>query len=119
MNQIVAGLLLGLVLGAIDGATAWFYPEARSMMGSIMMGSSVKGMVVGLLCGWFARQVHSTGWLIAGGIRPLYQRRHAGAAAGYGRGTCMLCSATIPNMAAAARFVVANSGVLLGALLTM
>ena len=60
MNQIVAGLLLGLVLGAIDGATAWFYPEARSMMGGIMMGSSVKGMVVGLLCGWFARKVHST-----------------------------------------------------------
>jgi F0F1-type ATP synthase assembly protein I len=67
MNQIVAGLLLGLVLGAIDGATAWFYPEARSMMGSIMMGSSVKGMVVGLLCGWFARKVHSTGWGIVVG----------------------------------------------------
>src|SRR5579872_4997973 len=60
MNQIVAGLLLGLVLGAIDGATAWFYPETHSMMGSIMMGSSIKGMVVGLLCGWFARKVHST-----------------------------------------------------------
>jgi hypothetical protein len=67
MNQIVAGLLLGLVLGAIDGATAWFYPEARSMMGGIMLGSSVKGMVVGLLCGWFARKVHSAGWGIAMG----------------------------------------------------
>jgi len=67
MNQIVAGLLLGLVLGAVDGATAWFYPEARSMMGSIMMGSSVKGMVVGLLCGWFARKVHSTTWGIVVG----------------------------------------------------
>jgi MFS family permease len=62
MNQIVAGLLFGLVLGAIDGATAWFYPEARSLMGSIMVGSSVKGMVVGLLCGWFARKVHSLKW---------------------------------------------------------
>ena len=67
MNQIVAGLLLGLALGAIDGATAWFYPEARSMMGSIMFGSSVKGMVVGLLCGWFARKVHSTSWGIVVG----------------------------------------------------
>jgi len=67
MNQIVAGLLLGLVLGAIDGATAWFYPEARSMMGSIMMGSAMKGMVVGLLCGWFARKVHSISWGIAMG----------------------------------------------------
>lgn len=67
MNQIVAGLLLGLVLGAIDGATAWFYPEARSTMGAIMMGSSMKGMVVGLLCGWFARKVHSTTWGIVVG----------------------------------------------------
>jgi F0F1-type ATP synthase assembly protein I len=67
MNQIVAGLLLGLVLGAIDGATAWFYPEARSMMGSIMMGSAMKGMVVSLLWGWFARKVHSTGWGIVVG----------------------------------------------------
>ena len=74
MNQIVAGLLLGLVLGAVDGATAWFYPEARSMMGSIMMGSSVKGLVVGLLCGWFARKVHSTGLgiLVGSGLGLLF-----------------------------------------------
>jgi uncharacterized membrane protein YeaQ/YmgE (transglycosylase-associated protein family) len=32
-----------------------------------MVGSSVKGMVVGLLCGWFARKVHSTAWGIAMG----------------------------------------------------
>ena len=62
MKQVVAGLLLGLGLGAIDGATAWFYPEAHSMMGRIMLRSSVKGMVIGLLCGWFARKVHSTTW---------------------------------------------------------
>jgi len=53
---------LGVVLGAIDGATAWFYPEARSMMTNVMIGSSVKGMVVGLLSGWFARKVQSTPW---------------------------------------------------------
>jgi uncharacterized membrane protein YeaQ/YmgE (transglycosylase-associated protein family) len=62
MNKIVVGLLWGLILGAVDGATAWFYPEARSMMGAIMMGSSLKGMIVGLLSGWFARKVRSTGW---------------------------------------------------------
>jgi F0F1-type ATP synthase assembly protein I len=37
------------------------------MMGSIMMGSSMKGMVVGLLCGWFARKVHSIKWGIVVG----------------------------------------------------
>jgi len=60
MNKIVVGLLLGLILGAIDGATAWLYPETHSMIASIMVGSSVKGMVVGLLSGWFARKVQST-----------------------------------------------------------
>lgn len=62
MNKIVVGLLLGLILGAMDGATAWFYPEARSMMANIMVGSSIKGMIVGLLSGWFARKVQSTEW---------------------------------------------------------
>jgi hypothetical protein len=60
MNKLVVGLLFGLILGAIDGATAWFTPEVRSMMASIMVGSSIKGMVVGLLSGWFARRVRST-----------------------------------------------------------
>jgi F0F1-type ATP synthase assembly protein I len=67
MNKILVGLLLGLILGAIDGATAWFYPEAHSMIAGIMVGSSIKGMVVGLLCGWFARKVQSTKWGIAVG----------------------------------------------------
>lgn len=62
MDKILVGLLLGLILGAIDGATAWFYPEAQPMIAGIMVGSSIKGMVVGLLCGWFARRVQSTKW---------------------------------------------------------
>jgi hypothetical protein len=67
MNKIVAGLIFGLVLGALDGATAWFYPETRSVIGGIMMGSSIKGMVVGLLSGWFAHKVQSTAWGIVVG----------------------------------------------------
>jgi F0F1-type ATP synthase assembly protein I len=67
MNKIVIGLLFGLVLGAIDGATSWFYPEARPLITGIMVGSSLKGMVVGLLTGWFARRVQSTKWGIAVG----------------------------------------------------
>jgi len=67
MNKILVGLVFGLVLGAVDGATAWFYPQARSMMASIMVGSSIKGMVVGLLSGWFARRVQSMKWGIVVG----------------------------------------------------
>ncbi len=62
MNKVVVGIVLGVVLGTIDGATAWFYPEARSMMTNIMIGSSIKGMAVGLLSGWFACKVQSTPW---------------------------------------------------------
>ena len=60
MNKIVVGLLFGLILGALDGATAWFYPETRPVIGSILVGSSIKGMLVGLLSGWYARRVDST-----------------------------------------------------------
>jgi F0F1-type ATP synthase assembly protein I len=67
MNKIVVGVLFGLILGALDGATAWFYPEARPMMTNIMVGSSIKGMIVGILSGWFARKVQSTTWGIVVG----------------------------------------------------
>src|SRR5262249_36280518 len=62
MNKILVGIGFGLILGAIDGATAWFTPDVRSMMTGIMVGSSVKGMIVGLLSGWFALKVQSTKW---------------------------------------------------------
>ena len=67
MNKIVVGLVFGVVLGALDGATAWFYPETRPVLAGIMIGSSFKGMLVGLFSGWFARKVHSTGWGIVVG----------------------------------------------------
>jgi uncharacterized membrane protein SpoIIM required for sporulation len=62
MNKIVVGLLFGLILGALDGSTALFYPETRPVIAGIMVGSSIKGMIVGLLSGWFARKVQSTKW---------------------------------------------------------
>ena len=67
MNKILVGLIFGIVLGAVDGATAWFYPETRPVIAGIMVGSSFKGMLVGLFSGWFARKVQSTGWGIVVG----------------------------------------------------
>lgn len=67
MNKVFVGLVFGMVLGAVDGATAWFYPETRSMLGGIMVGSSLKGMVVGVLSGWFAHRVQSMKWGIVAG----------------------------------------------------
>jgi len=67
MNKIVVGLIFGIALGAVDGATALFYPETRPLIAGIMVGSSFKGMLVGLLSGWFARKVQSTTWGIVVG----------------------------------------------------
>jgi hypothetical protein len=70
MNKILVGVIFGLMLGVIDGATAWFYPETHSVIGGILVGSSIKGMLVGLLSGWFARRVQSTksGILLGAGL---------------------------------------------------
>src|ERR1051325_9952314 len=67
MNKPVAGIVLGAVLGILDGATAWFTPQARSQLAFIMMASGVKGMIVGVLCGLFARKVNSNAAGIAVG----------------------------------------------------
>jgi len=59
MNKIVLGLALGGVLGILDGLTAWFTPEARSGIVGIVVGSTFKGIIAGVLIGVFARKVRS------------------------------------------------------------
>jgi len=59
MNKILVGLVLGAILGILDGLTAWFYPEARAGIVGIVIGSTVKGLIAGVLIGWFARKVNS------------------------------------------------------------
>ena len=59
MNKVVLGLTLGAVLGAIDGMAAWFTPEARGDIAVIVVGSTIKGIIAGVLIGVFARKVHS------------------------------------------------------------
>ena len=44
MNKIVIGLLLGALLGAIDGGTAWFTPAVRAQIVTIVIGSTFKGL---------------------------------------------------------------------------
>jgi hypothetical protein len=59
MNKVVYGLLLGAVLGAFDGMTAWFTPEVRSEIVTIVIGSTFKGLVAGASAGYFAKKVNS------------------------------------------------------------
>lgn len=59
MKKPVLGLLLGGVLGAFDGLTALATPEVASQMVGIVIGSTIKGLIVGALVGWYAYRVQS------------------------------------------------------------
>lgn len=59
MNKILLGLIVGAVLGVIDGATAWFTPQVRDQMLGIIIGSTFKGVIAGIAAGWYARKVQS------------------------------------------------------------
>jgi len=59
MNKPIFGLLLGGFLGVFDGLTAWFYPEARVQLLGIVIGSTIKGLITGVLIGYFAKKVRS------------------------------------------------------------
>lgn len=58
-NKPLVGLAAGALLGLLDGISAWFYPEVRYMMHLIVMGSTFKGLVAGLLAGFVARRLQS------------------------------------------------------------
>ena len=59
MSKPVMGMVLGGILGIFDGLTAYFTPEARSMLLGIVIGSTIKGLIAGLAIGFFAKRVHS------------------------------------------------------------
>jgi len=60
MSKVMLGLLLGALLGAIDGASAGFYPfiQKQALIG-IVFGSSIKGLLTGLVAGIYARKWRS------------------------------------------------------------
>lgn len=60
MNKPLFGLLLGGVLGVFDGLTALVSaPETRPQIVGIVLGSTFKGLLAGLLIGFVARRVRS------------------------------------------------------------
>jgi len=61
MNKPLLGLLLGAALGALDGASAWFYPDVREqgMLAGIVIGSTGKGLIAGLITGFVARKLRN------------------------------------------------------------
>jgi len=59
MNKIVLGLVVGGILGMFDGLSAWFTPAVRAQLLGIVIGSTVKGLIAGILIGYFAKKVNS------------------------------------------------------------
>jgi hypothetical protein len=60
MNKPLVGIVVGAVLGFLDGLTAWFTPAVRPEIVGILIGSTIKGMLVGVASGMLARKVRST-----------------------------------------------------------
>ena len=57
MNKPVLGLLLGGFLGIFDGLSALVSaPEVAPGIVGIVIGSTFKGLVAGVLIGWFAKK---------------------------------------------------------------
>ncbi len=61
MPKIVLGLLLGAVLGLVDGASAYAYPypDVREQIVAIVLGSTFKGLLTGVIAGFFATRWRS------------------------------------------------------------
>src|SRR6185295_3452518 len=64
VKRVMFATLLGGFLGIFDGLTAWFTPDVRDQIGSIVIGSTVKGLVAGILIGAFATRVRSLVWVL-------------------------------------------------------
>jgi hypothetical protein len=59
MSKPLIGILLGAILGAFDGLTAWFTPEVRDQIAGIVVSSTIKGIIAGVAIGFFAKKFHS------------------------------------------------------------
>ena len=63
MKKPLFGMLLGGVLGVPDGLSALVSagddPNIRAGIVGIVIGSVVKGLIAGVLIGWFAKKVNS------------------------------------------------------------
>jgi hypothetical protein len=68
MKTILIAVVLGAVLGFLDGSSAWFTPEARDKLGSIILWSATKDVIAGFLIGLFAVFIPSKRAVIVWGL---------------------------------------------------
>ena len=60
MSKPLLGVVVGAILGLLDGLSAWFVPEVRPILLEIVVGSTVKGILTGLIAGFIANWRQST-----------------------------------------------------------
>lgn len=70
MKKPVFAMLLGGILGVFDGLTALISggPEIPSQIGVIVAGSTIKGVIAGLIVGLVARKTQSTAVIVSVGL---------------------------------------------------
>lgn len=69
MNKPLLGLIAGGALGVVDGLTALVSaPEVAPQIMTIVLGSMSKGLVAGILIGWFGRKVNNLAAGVAFGL---------------------------------------------------
>jgi LytS/YehU family sensor histidine kinase len=100
MSKVWLGLLLGAALGAIDGLSAGFYPfiTANDLAG-IVVGSTFKGLVTGVVAGWYARRSRSVAKGVALGLVVGLVLSYAVAAMGDGKGNHYYVEIMLPGTA--------------------
>ena len=59
MSKPLIGIIVGAILGAFDGLTAWFTPAVRDQLAGIVVSSTFKGVIAGIAIGFFAKKFHS------------------------------------------------------------
>jgi hypothetical protein len=68
LSKTIVGLLAGTTLGLLDGLSAWFSPEARTQMVTIVVASTLKGLATGTAAGFVARRWGSLSLAVAAGL---------------------------------------------------
>jgi hypothetical protein len=72
MSKPVLGLVLGGVLGVFDGLSALISapndPAIKAGIVGIVIGSTVKGLLTGVLIGWYAKRTNALGKAIVFGL---------------------------------------------------
>jgi len=72
VGKVTLGIILGGVLGVLDGLSALISapndPAIKAGIVGIVIGSTMKGLIAGALIGWYARRARSLGATLGFGL---------------------------------------------------